>query len=29
MIRRELNHRGLVADSGGYSSKLIGWAEVS
>ena len=28
MIRRELNHRGLVPDNGGYSSKLIGWIEV-
>ena len=29
MIRRELNHRGLVPENGGYSSKLIGWVEVS
>ena len=29
MIRREVNHRGLVPESGGYSSKLICWAEVS
>ena len=28
MIRRELNHRGLVPTNGGYSSKLIGWVEV-
>ena len=29
MIRRELNHRGHVPDNGGYSSRLIAWAEVS
>ena len=29
MVRRELNHRGLVPENGGYSSRLIGWAEVS
>ena len=28
MIQRELNHRGLVPENGGYSSKLIGWVEV-
>ena len=28
MIQRELNLRGLVPENGGYSSKLIGWAEV-
>ena len=28
MIQRELHHRGLVPESGGYSSKLIGWVEV-
>ena len=29
MIRRELTHRGLIPENGGYSSRLIGWAEVS
>ena len=29
MVHRELNHRGLVPANGGYSSILIGWAEVS
>ena len=28
MIQRELNHRGLVPENGGYSSKLIGWVEM-
>ena len=28
MIQRELNHRGLVPENGGYSAKLIGWVEV-
>jgi len=28
MIQRELSHRGLVPENGGYSSKLIGWVEV-
>ncbi len=28
MIQRELHHRGLVPESGGYSSKLIGWVEI-
>ena len=29
MIQRELNHRGLVPENGGYSAKLIGWVEVA
>ena len=29
MIQRELNHRGLVPENGGYSAKLIGWIEVN
>ena len=28
MLQRDLQHRGLVPESGGYSSKLIGWVEV-
>ena len=28
MLQRELHHRGLVPQNGGYSSKLIGWVEV-
>jgi hypothetical protein len=28
MIQRELHHRGLIPEDGGYSSKLIGWVEV-
>ena len=28
MVQRELNHRGLVPENGGYSAKLIGWVEV-
>jgi superfamily II DNA or RNA helicase len=29
MLQRELNHRGLVPENGGYASRLIGWIEVS
>lgn len=29
MIQRELNHRGLVPENGGYSAKLVGWVEIS
>ena len=29
MLQRELHHRGLIPKDGGYSSKLIGWIEVS
>ena len=28
MLQRELHHRGLIPEDGGYSSKLIGWIEV-
>jgi ERCC4-related helicase len=28
MLQRELQHRGVVPDGGGYSSTLIGWVEV-
>ncbi len=28
MLQRELNHRGLVPENGGYSAKLIGWVEI-
>ena len=28
MVHREVKHRGLVSENGGYSSKLIGWVEV-
>ena len=28
MIQRELHHRGLIPEDGGYSSKLIAWVEV-
>ena len=28
MLQRELHHRGLIPENGGYSSKLIGWVEV-
>ena len=28
MVQRELNHRGLVPENGGYSAKLIGWVEI-
>ena len=28
MIQRELSHRSLVPENGGYSSELIGWVEV-
>ena len=28
MIQRELKHRGLLSESGVYSSRLIGWIEV-
>ena len=29
MIQRELHHRGLVPENGGYSARLIGWVEVA
>ena len=29
MIQRELDHRGLVPENGGYSSKLVAWVEVA
>ena len=29
MIQRELSHRGLLPENGGYSAKLIGWIEVN
>jgi len=28
MLQREFHHRGMVPKDGGYSSKLIGWAEI-
>ncbi len=28
MVQRELSHRGLGPENGGYSAKLIGWVEV-
>ena len=28
MVQRELSHRGLVPENGGYSAKLIGWVEL-
>ena len=28
MVQRELHHRGLIPENGGYSAKLIGWVEV-
>ena len=27
MVHREVKHRGLVSENGGYSSRLIGWVE--
>jgi hypothetical protein len=29
MLQRDLDHRGLVPEAGGYSATLIGWAEVA
>ncbi|MCP5086202.1 MAG: DEAD/DEAH box helicase family protein [Rhodobacteraceae bacterium] len=29
MLQRELQHRGIVSQTGGYSADLIGWVEVS
>lgn len=29
MLQRELQHRGLASQSGGYSAELIGWVEMS
>jgi superfamily II DNA or RNA helicase len=29
MLQRDLQHRGLVPDNGGYSSTLIGWVEIA
>ena len=29
MLARELSHRGLLPADGGYSTKLIGWVEVT
>ena len=29
MLQRDLHHRGLVPETGGYSATLIGWAEIS
>lgn len=29
MLQRDLQHRGLVPEDGGYSSKLIGWIETA
>jgi hypothetical protein len=29
MLQRELRHRGLASETGGYSVELIGWVEVS
>jgi len=28
MLQRELQHRGLVPEGGGYSAKLVGWVEM-
>jgi len=29
MLQRELQHRGIVSETGGYSVEMIGWVEVS
>ncbi len=29
MLQRELHHRGLVPEGGGYSAKLVGWLEIA
>lgn len=29
MIRRELDHRGLVTSTGGYTAKLVCWTELA
>jgi hypothetical protein len=29
MLQREIAHRGLVVDSGGFEATLIGWVEAT